>query len=306
MSTTMKQPTNTFSLIRLPSGVAKLVIDQPDASINTLKREFIDQISVILSELKADTNCKGLIVVSNKKDNFIAGADIHMLAECQSKDEVMALSRQGQMIFDRLNKLPFPVVAAIHGSCLGGGLELALACHYRLCSDSEKTKLALPEVQLGLLPGSGGTQRLPKLVGIQQALDMMLTGKQLGANQAYKIGLVDAVVAEDYLLTLAEKLIVEHKLKSSTANKPWLMRLLESNSFGRLLLFNQAEKSVLKKTQGNYPAPLKILDCVQMGVEQSPAKGYQLEAELFAELVLSEESKQLRQLFFSHTELKKQ
>ncbi len=174
--------------------------------MNTLKASFVEQISELLKTIKADKTIQGLIIVSGKKYSFIAGADINMLAACQTEQEAQTLSRQGQMIFDQLEKLPIPVVAAIHGACLGGGLELALACHYRVCSSDDKTVLGLPEVQLGLLPGGGGTQRLPKLVGIQKALDMMLTGKQLRAKQALKSGLVNDVVPVDILLDVAEKI----------------------------------------------------------------------------------------------------
>jgi len=230
-----------------------------------------------------------------------------MIDRCNTKEEVVALTRQGQVIFAQLEQLKVPVVAAINGACLGGGLELAMACHARICSDNPKTALGLPEVQLGLLPGGGGTQRLPKLVGVQKALDMMLTGKQLRAKQALKAGLVNDVVPNSILITTAEKMALAGnfkqavKFKSSTANK-----FLEGTSVGRGIVYKQATKTVLSKTKGNYPAPLKIIECVKTGMEQSPAKGFQIEAENFAELVMSPESAQLRNLFFATTEMKKE
>jgi 3-hydroxyacyl-CoA dehydrogenase/enoyl-CoA hydratase/3-hydroxybutyryl-CoA epimerase len=299
-----------FSLEQQSSGIAHLIIDDKNETMNTLKASFVEQISELLKTIKADKSIQGLIIVSGKKDSFIAGADINMLADCQSEQEAQTLSRQGQMIFDQLEKLPIPVVAAIHGACLGGGLELALACHYRVCSTDDKTVLGLPEVQLGLLPGGGGTQRLPKLVGIQKALDMMLTGKQLRAKQALKSGLVHDVVPVEILLEVAEKLIqtqLATNKKSTVLRKTSVLdKVLEGNALGRSIIFSQARKSVLAKTKGNYPAPLHIIECVKTGVEAVPAKGYQVEAELFAKLVMSKESEQLRHLFFATTEMKKE
>ena len=249
------------------------------------------------------------MLCSGKKGSFVAGADINMLDACQSREEVVALSRQGQRIFALLEQFPIPIVAAIDGTCLGGGLELAMACHARVCSDNIKTALGLPEVQLGLLPGSGGTQRLPKLVGLQKALDMMLTGKQLRAKQALKSGLVDDVVPSSVLLHVAEQLAISihQRGKKSVKRKQGLMeKLLENNSVGRNIVYQQAQKTVLAKTQGNYPAPIKIIDCIRTGIENSAESGYKLEAEHFADLVMSDESAQLRQLFFATTAMKKE
>jgi len=302
----MKSTDSAFTLVRQESCVAHLVMDVVGDAMNTLKAEFIEQITQVIAEIKADKDICGLIVLSGKKNSFVAGADINMIANCQSAEEATALSRQGQMIFDQLASLPIPVVAAIHGACLGGGLELAMACHARICSDSITTTLGLPEVQLGLLPGGGGTQRLPKLVGIQKSLDMMLTGKQLRAKQALKAGLVDDVVPQSILIKTAEAMALSGEIKLNKRKLTLMDKFLEGNSIGRKLLFSQAIKTVNAKTKGNYPAPLKIISCIQMGVEQSSAKGYQTEANHFGELALSNESEQLRQIFFATTEMKKE
>ncbi|MBL4941230.1 MAG: fatty acid oxidation complex subunit alpha FadJ [Colwellia sp.] len=298
---------SAFTLVRQKNGIAHLVMDVVGDTMNTLKAEFAEQVTNVLAEIKADSSITGVVLCSGKKDSFVAGADINMINDCKNKAEVVALSRQGQMIFSQLEQLTVPVVAAINGACLGGGLELAMACHARVCSDDPKTALGLPEVQLGLLPGGGGTQRLPKLVGVQKALDMMLTGKQLRAKQALKVGLVNDVVPNSILIATAEKMALAGnfnqavKFKSSLVNK-----LLEGTSFGRGIVYKQAKKSVLAKTKGNYPAPVKIINCVKTGMEQTPAKGYQIEAEHFAELVMSAESAQLRNLFFATTLMKKE
>ena len=300
---------SAFTLVRHDNGIAHLVIDVIGENVNTLKTEFAEQINAVLAEIKTDKSITGIVLCSGKKNSFVAGADINMLDACQSREEVIALSRQGQRIFSLLEQLPIPIVAAIDGTCLGGGLELVMACHARVCSDNDKTALGLPEVQLGLLPGSGGTQRLPKLVGLQKALDMMLTGKQLRAKQALKAGLVDDVVPSSVLLRVAEqKAISLHQRGKSTAQrKQGLMdKLLENNTIGRNIVYQQAQKTVQAKTQGNYPAPLKIIDCIRTGIELSAEQGYQLEAEHFADLVMSDESAQLRQLFFATTAMKKE
>ncbi|TWX73090.1 fatty acid oxidation complex subunit alpha FadJ [Colwellia sp. C1TZA3] len=296
----------TFSLARQESGIAHLIMDVKGDSMNTLKAEFSDEIAEILKEIREDKSIIGLVLASGKADSFVAGADVHMLANCTSAAQATALSRQGQMIFDQLENLTIPVVAAVHGACLGGGLELAMACHAIVCSDSPKTALGLPEVQLGLLPGSGGTQRLPKRVGIQKSLDMMLTGKQLRAKQALKAGLVNDVVPQSILLKTAEQLALSGKVKAKARQLSMMDKLLEGNGVGRNILFSKATKMVLGQTKGNYPAPLKIIDCIRAGVEQAPSKGYQVEADHFGQLVMSDVSVQLRQLFFATTEMKKE
>ena len=297
---------NTFSLVRQENGIAHLIMDVKGDTMNTLKAEFSDEIAEVLKEIREDKAIKGLVLVSGKADSFVAGADVNMLAKCTSAAEATALSRQGQIIFDQLENLSIPVVAAVHGACLGGGLELAMACHAIVCSDSPKTALGLPEVQLGLLPGGGGTQRLPKRVGIQKSLDMMLTGKQLRAKQALKSGLVSDVVPNSVLIATAEKLALSGKVKPKARKLSLMDKMLEGNGVGRSILFSQATKTVLSKTKGNYPAPLKIIDCIRAGVEQAPSKGYQVEADHFGQLVMSDVSAQLRQLFFATTDMKKE
>jgi 3-hydroxyacyl-CoA dehydrogenase/enoyl-CoA hydratase/3-hydroxybutyryl-CoA epimerase len=310
---TESQPINdnnsAFSLVTQDNGIAHLVIDVVGESVNTLKGEFAEQITQVIADIKAEKSIIGIVLCSGKTNCFVAGADINMLDACVTREEVVALSRQGQRIFAQLEQLTIPIVAAIDGSCLGGGLELAMACHARICSDNPKSSLGLPEVQLGLLPGSGGTQRLPKLVGLQKALDMMLTGKQLRAKQALKVGLVDDVVPSSVLMSVAEQKVMalsqrgkhDRKRKQSAMDK-----LLENNTVGRNIVYQQAQKTVEAKTQGNYPAPLKIIDCIRTGIEISSESGYQREAEHFADLVMSAESAQLRQLFFATTVMKKE
>ncbi|KFZ38719.1 multifunctional fatty acid oxidation complex subunit alpha [Shewanella mangrovi] len=301
----MTTSNNTFTLTRRDDGIALLTMDVIGDSMNTLKAEFVPEMTALLAEIRNDSSIKGLVVISGKKDSFVAGADISMLDACDTSDKASELSAAGHKLFAELENLAMPVVAAIHGACLGGGLELALACHKRVCSDDAKTMLGLPEVQLGLLPGSGGTQRLPKLIGIAKALDLMLTGKQLRAKQALKLGLVDDVVPNTILLEAAIQLVQSGKRRAKRKQSA-LELALETSHFGRNILFEQARKQVEGKTKGNYPAPLRIIEAVRIGADEGMAAGLSTEARYFGELVMTPESAALRSIFFATTEMKKE
>ncbi|KJG18614.1 fatty acid oxidation complex subunit alpha FadJ [Photobacterium angustum] len=294
---------SAFSLSYSDNGVAWLKIDVPNEKMNTLQAEFSEQITSVLAELKARSDIKGLVVHSGKPDNFVAGADIRMLSACETAQEAQALAKNGQILFSQLEQLPFHVVAAIHGPCLGGGLELALACHSRVCSDDDKTRLGLPEVQLGLLPGSGGTQRLPRLIGVANALDMILSGKQLRAKKAVKLGVIDQVVPESILLNVAEKMALSPKPSRKSSMQNWA---LGGNPLGRSVVFDQAAKKAHEKTRGNYPAVDAILEVVKYGLQHGMEKGLEQEAKVFGELVMSPESAALRSIFFATTAMKKE
>ncbi|WGY46453.1 fatty acid oxidation complex subunit alpha FadJ [Vibrio sp. ABG19] len=286
--------------------IAWLAIDVPGEKMNTLQAAFADEMAAVFARLDSQKNqLKGLIVHSLKPDNFIAGADVRMLEACQSAPEAQALAVQGQQMFQQLSELPFPVVAAIHGPCLGGGLELALACDYRVCSDDDKTRLGLPEVMLGLLPGSGGTQRLPRLIGLLPALDLILTGKQLRAQKAKKLGVVDACVPQSVLLDVARSFIDNKGKRKSPLKLSAKERLMSRTGVGRKVIFDQAEKKTRQKTRDNYPAAKAILEVIQHGLEKGLQPGLELEAKRFGELVMTSESKALRSIFFATTEMKK-
>ncbi|KYN88124.1 multifunctional fatty acid oxidation complex subunit alpha [Vibrio cidicii] len=294
-----------FSLKIDEQNIAWLAIDVPNEKMNTLQAAFADEMTEIFAQLKDSSGVKGLIVHSLKPDNFVAGADVRMLEACKSAAEAESLASQGQTLFQQLSDLPYPVVAAIHGPCLGGGLELALACDYRVCTDADATRLGLPEVQLGLLPGSGGTQRLPRLIGLLPSLDLILTGKQLRAQKAKKLGVVDACVPATILLDVAKQFI--DKGKRSTKQKVTTKeKILSGSSLGRKFVFEQAAKKTNEKTRGNYPATVAILDVIQHGLEKGMKQGLELEAKRFGELVMSPESKALRSIFFATTEMKKE
>ncbi|MCZ4295543.1 fatty acid oxidation complex subunit alpha FadJ [Vibrio sinaloensis] len=297
-----------FNLSIDEQNIAWLAIDVPGEKMNTLQAAFAEEMESIFTQLaEKQSSLKGLIVHSLKPDNFIAGADVRMLDACTSAGEAQALAEKGQQMFQQLADLPYPVVAAIHGPCLGGGLELALACDYRVCTDSDKTRLGLPEVQLGLLPGSGGTQRLPRLIGLLPSLDLILTGKQLRAKKAKKLGVADAVVPKTVLLDVAKSFVEKHTGKSKTKRKASTKEKLMANTgLGRKVIFEQAAKKTREKTRGNYPAADAILEVIRFGLENGFEKGQKKEAERFGELVMTPESKALRSIFFATTEMKKE
>ncbi|WP_018690750.1 fatty acid oxidation complex subunit alpha FadJ [Algicola sagamiensis] len=297
---------SAFSLEIRDDNIGVITMDVPGEKMNTLKSEFADQFVEIMDKIKHEPNLKGLVLISGKDDSFVAGADISMLDSCKSQNDAEEISRTAQRVFKDLETLKVPIIAAINGPCLGGGLELALACHARICTTNPKTAIGLPEVQLGLLPGGGGTQRLPRLVGVQKALDMMLTGKQIRPKQAKKMGLVDDIVPKTILLDAAIKLAKKGKPSRKPPKLDLMGKVLETNPYGRKVLFDQATKQTLKKTRGNYPAPEKILDAVKAGVELGIEQGYDKEAKGFSELVMTKESEALRSIFFATTEMKKE
>ncbi|MGM0905859.1 MAG: fatty acid oxidation complex subunit alpha FadJ [Pseudomonadota bacterium] len=295
-----------FTMEVRDDGVAVVTIDVPGESMNTLKDSFAEEVGSLMNRLESDDSVKGVVFISGKPSSFIAGADINMIDGCENAVDAESLARKGQAMFDRIEQLNVPVVAAINGACLGGGLELAMACHVRICTDNSKTALGLPEVKLGLLPGSGGTQRLPELVGVQQGLTMILTGKELRAKQALKAGLVAEVVPQSILLDVAVEHALKRKPKSTKPPLKGMSKVLEATRFGRDIIFKKAGEQAQKKAHGNYPAIDKIIQTVREGVERGREAGLEKEARSFGELAMTPESYQLRQIFFATTEMKKE
>lgn len=295
-----------FSLEKV-DGVAVVTLDDPDAKVNTISTKMQSEFSDLLDTLEQDSSIKAAVLISGKKDNFIAGADIKELDAIKSAADAEAASKMGQAMCDRLASSKKPIVAAINGSCLGGGLEVAMACTYRIATSNKKTSLGLPEVQLGLLPGAGGTQRLPQLVGIQNALPMILTGAPAKPDKAKRLGLVDEVVDPFALRSAAiaaAKEIAEGSLKPKRKKKNLVGRILEDNPLGRMVLFDQASKQALKQSGGLYPAIPKILDVVRAGADNGPKAGFEAESKAFGELTQTEVSENLRGIFFGSTALK--
>lgn len=288
-------------------NVAVITLNQPGEKVNTLNEAMMDQFASFLDDLESDVSLKGAVLISGKENNFIAGADIEMFKARESATEIEQLSLDGHKILNRVESSSKPIVAAIHGSCMGGGLELSLACHYRIASGHSKTIMALPEVKLGILPGTGGTQRLPRLIGIQKSLNYMLTGKNIYGRQAYKMGLVDELVHKDALEEAAIKAVHSVSLGKfeRTDKRTSMEKMIEGNGLGRKIVFSQALKQTLAQTKGNYPAPEKILDAVEYGYKHGKEKGLLNEAKLFGELGATQESRALVNLFFAMNNAKK-
>ncbi|HEX7451564.1 MAG TPA: 3-hydroxyacyl-CoA dehydrogenase NAD-binding domain-containing protein, partial [Polyangiaceae bacterium] len=305
---------SSLSVEQRADGVAVVRFDVVGEPVNTLQESFASEFSAVFARLAEEPQLKAVVFVSAKPDSFIAGADIKMLRAVSHAEQASELSRTGQRAMSALVRFRVPVVAAIHGACLGGGLELALACTLRVASSDEKTKLGLPEVQLGVLPALGGTQRLPRLVGVQSALDLLLTGKQIDGKRALGMGLIDELVPPAILLEVAVRLALARASKQPAA-KPFLRRLfdkseltelaLAENPLGRKVVFDQAKKQLLEKTHGNYPAPERILEVVKLGLAHGLERGLEAEASAFGELVVSPQARSLMHVFFASTESKK-
>ena len=283
-------------------GIVVITLDAPGEKVNTLGKGLMEGFQRLAADVESDPGVKGIVIRSGKPDNFVAGADIKDFLTIHSALEGETLSRTGHALLDRLEGLAVPVVVAIHGSCLGGGLELALACDYRVASDDPKTVLGLPEVMLGLLPGAGGTQRLPRLVGLVQSLDIILTGRSLKASRALKVGLVDEVVPAPLLLDVARKAALGLAARTLKPRRPGISlseRLLRS------IIFSKAMVSVLEKTGGHYPAPLEAIEVVRKGTATSLSEGLQLEAKAFGKLAVTDVSRALVSVFFATQDIKK-
>ncbi len=291
-----------------PEGLAVLTLDTP-GRMNVLSPDVFQEMNDTFEELKKRSEVRALVILSGKSDSFVAGADVRFLATISSPDEGAAMSRAAQGVFNRLEELPFPTVVAIHGVCLGGGLEMSLATTYRLVSEDEKSQIGLPEVQIGLLPGAGGTQRLPRLIGLPAALDMILTAKRVRPRAAKKLGLVDEVVPQELLHDRAKAAALELAGKHGMANdnlqsrqKSLSSRLMEA--FGaRSILYTQVKAQLRKKAGDHYPAPYKALDAA-MASRKPLAEGLEVEARLFGELAAGLVSKNLIHIYDMTTALK--
>ncbi len=284
--------------LTIEDGVAWLVLDDPAKKVNTLSTRAMEWLEERLDEVLR-ARPAGLVVASGKPDGFVAGADVEELRAATDRDRVLDLLARGHRILARLAALPFPTVAAIHGACLGGGLELALACRHRVATDHPKTRLGLPEVQLGLIPGLGGTQRLPRLVGVAAALDLILTGRAVDARKARRIGLVDAVCHPAVLRTAAAGLLRSPGRRPARPLASRAADLLARTPLGGKVVWERARSRVLAETGGHYPAPLVALAVARDGLSLPLARGLDVEAGAFAELVVAEPAKSLMSIFFA-------
>ncbi|MFW5796032.1 MAG: enoyl-CoA hydratase-related protein, partial [Alkalispirochaeta sp.] len=305
--------------------LATVTIDLPGKKINTFNEGVLTSLDTALDRIETQTTnggIKGVIIRSGKPGSFIAGADINLIAELESAEEGSRAAEAGQRIFNRIHDLPVPTIALIDGICLGGGLELALSCDYRIATPDTRTRMGLPETQLGVLPGWGGTFRLPRIVGIAEATKMILTGGTVSGDKALRTGLVDLVYPAAFLKEWGRAALLSivtdgshpsiaknHKRAEKRRNG-----FLEKTAIGRSILFNAATKDVRKRTGGHYPAQLMALSVLKktarssrrsLGNRRFRAKALTLEHNAFGRLAITPECDSLIQLFFARESVKR-
>lgn len=278
-----------FKLKIDPNGIARLVFDYPGEKVNKISLAVLEELDTLLEGIKDNEQIKALVITSAKEGIFIAGADLKSF-EGLFNDFSLAegMIKVGHKVFNKLENLPFPSVAVINGVCLGGGMELALACTYRVVGDHAKTSLGLPETNLGIFPGWGGTQRLPRLVGLMEGLKMVLSGQPVNAKKAFKIHLADAIYSSEFIKDKFEGFLEtilsakgKKKVLAKRERKGMLSLLFEKNPLGRAFVYWQTKRSIIKKTKGQYPSPLAALDLIKCTYTLPLKKGLKKEVKAF-------------------------
>ncbi len=271
-------------------NIAVLTFDNPHKKVNLLDEITLKEMAIYVENINSDPSIQAVLLISGKPDNFIAGADVHQF-ENISAEQASSLSKNAHALLNKIANSTKPYVAAIHGACFGGGLEVALACHFRIATSDKKTVFAFPEVMLGILPAAGGTQRLPRIIGLQPALELLLTGKRIGPKKAKYLGLLDFVVR------------TREELESSAIGFiQQVLREKKSPKFKKLFFWSWvtlffAKRAVLKKTKGHYPAPLAIIEVIKAGIHGFSA-GLRQESQEFGGLIEGPVAKNLIRLFF--------
>ena len=292
-------------------GILKVRIDRRDKSANALSKAMLEELERLIAEIRRNPAVRGVMFLSGKSGSFIVGADVTELKSMSGGAEAAELSKLGQHVFELLETLHVPTVALISGACLGGGLEFAMSCRYRIADDHVKTLLGLPEVKLGLIPGWGGTVRLPKLVGLVEALPMILTGRMLSGRQARSKGLVHDMVPVEALPFVGEDLL-RVVIKQGTASglfkrpkRPLIARLTEAFPPLRNFAFRKAEGAVRHETKGNYPAPLAAIEALRTGFRQPTSVGFAAESAAIGRLADAPVTRECLRLFFLQEDAKK-
>lgn len=311
----MNAPLQLFLETSSVGSIGKLVFDCPDEKVNTLSSSLMKEFEEVIQSLSQRNDLKALLITSKKPSVFLAGADLREFPLALKNPQLLEdLVKRGHRIFSKLQSLPFPTIAVIDGVCLGGGLELALACSYRIATDNPKTVFALPETTLGVFPAWGGTQRLPRLVGLATGLDMILTGKKINAKQAWKIHLIDAVIPSTYMDEYTQEFLFQifnnkekKKILSRRKELGFQQIILEKNFLGRKFLFKKVKEKLLAKTKGHYVAPEVALKLIEDTCTLPLAEG--LEKELQTALNSSNtgfsQALNLIDLYFIQENLKK-
>jgi 3-hydroxyacyl-CoA dehydrogenase/enoyl-CoA hydratase/3-hydroxybutyryl-CoA epimerase len=306
-----EMPNKNFR-VDVQDGVATLLLDVPDEPLNVLGEDVAEEFAAHLARFERDPAIAGVVLASGKKDSFIAGARIDLFHSARTAADAEQLARGAQAHFDRVAAWPKPIAVAIHGVCLGAGLEWALACTWRIATSDPRTRLGLPETKLGVIPGAGGTQRLPRLVGVRAALEIICQQKEVRASKAHRIGLVDEVVPPAILLDVARQRVrglaqgkVRRERHKAPPGERIAQRLLEGTAAGRSIVFSKARQAIRAKAGDNYPALLRAVDAVEYGLAKGMAAGLANEARIFGELAVTDTARQLMDIFFATTALKK-
>lgn len=297
---------------KIDNDIGFIEFDQEDSKVNLLTMAMVARLDALLDDIEKTSNLKALVILSCKKDVFIAGADIKEIENITEVEDGKEKSRSGQKVLNKLEDLAIPTIAVIDGVALGGGCELLLACDYRLATFNEKVKIGLPEVNLGFVPGFGGTYRLPRLVGLMQGMKMILSGKPVDGAKALKIGLVDKLLPQNGLLDQVDDFIgdildgktISDKYKRRKKKKG-LAALFENSLLMEYIVLSQSRKSVMKLSKGFYPAPLKIIDVVAETYYLDRTKGLNIESKAFGELAITDISKNLVKVFYLSEQYRK-
>jgi 3-hydroxyacyl-CoA dehydrogenase / enoyl-CoA hydratase / 3-hydroxybutyryl-CoA epimerase len=303
---------NAFNFKMIENEIGILTFDYPDSKANKFNTATMAELNEKIDEIAKKSEIKCLLFMSAKSSIFIAGADISEIKDITDPQQGYEVGKKGHEVFNKIEHLPFPTVAVINGASMGGGTELSLACNYRIASDNPKTKIALPEINLGILPGWGGSTRLPKLIGLQRSLDIILTGKNLIPKRALRTGVIDKIIPKEMVKEAAiafAKDVIKGKnvlARSKRKQKGLVNALLEKNPLGRAVVFSQAKKAVMKKTHGHYPAPLRALEVIKKGYGKSLKVGLEAEAKALGDLLVTDESKNLVKVYYMMEGVKKQ
>ncbi|NQY54273.1 MAG: enoyl-CoA hydratase/isomerase family protein, partial [Campylobacteraceae bacterium] len=290
--------------LSVKDDIATILFDMKDSKVNILSFSVLEELSILLDEINKNKDLKVLLLKSAKKNNFIAGANIKEIQAFKSEKDVYDTLLQGHEVLNKLENLKIPSIVYINGSCLGGGLELVLACTYRIASTNDKTIFSFPEIKLGFFPGLAGTQRAPKLLGLVNALDLILSAKKIDAKKALRIKLVNEVFAqgqEEFKIKKFIENVIDKKVK--VVNKS---SFIEYIPFIRNIIYKKAYQSLEKKVNKDFKAPYKALEVIAATYKKVSFKeAIKLEAKEFSKLAMSAQSKYLINLFFTFEKLNK-
>ncbi|MDH5681024.1 MAG: 3-hydroxyacyl-CoA dehydrogenase NAD-binding domain-containing protein, partial [Spirochaetota bacterium] len=296
-----------FSYVIQEESIALITLDLPGESINKLSTAVLNELESLIEKLGSMNNLSGAIFFSTKPNIFIAGADIREIQAAQTNIESgRAFLRYGQTVFNKLSELAFPTCVAIDGACMGGGLEFSLSCDYRVISTNPKAQLALPEVKLGIMPGWGGSQRMPRLIGLSHSIDLICSGRSVGAQEAFQIGLVDDYSWPDTLQDSAINMITSANTDSKWKHRRLkLSSPLQINDGERLSILNLNRERITREYGSHYPAPITALEAIEEGYSLPLKEGLEIELQKIDYLLESPVSQNLIHLFFLSKELEK-